>query len=162
MTRLETVNRSTGEVQDLTVHSSVPASGGLFFRGGGFTTMGYDAHKALADADLSVTAYKLFHKMSAMQNRKDHGLVRVESQAKFAEQCGMSQASVSRGLRQLSEYSFIYPDGRDWRIRPDFLFNGNGAAQAQALQSIPDDAPDPYAGRQRTDLTVINGGEDDA
>ncbi|WP_024755772.1 helix-turn-helix domain-containing protein [Streptomyces exfoliatus] len=120
--------------------------------------MGYDAHQALADAPLSVSAYKLFHKMSALQNRKDHGLVRVESQAKFAEQCGMSQPSVSRGLRQLAENGFIYPDGRDWRIRADLLFNGNGAAQAQAVRNIPDDAPDPYATNRSADLTVIKGG----
>ncbi|MFE3069162.1 hypothetical protein [Streptomyces sp. NPDC059247] len=100
--------------------------------------------------------------MSALQNRKDHGLVRVESQAKFAEQCGMSQPSVSRGLRQLAENGFIYPDGRDWRIRADFLFNGNGAAQTQAVRNIPEDVPDPYAADRSTDLTIIRGGDGSA
>lgn len=61
--------------------------------------MGYAAHNALADADLSASAYKFFHKMCALQNRKDHGLVLVESQVKFAEQVGMSQASVSRAFK---------------------------------------------------------------
>jgi hypothetical protein len=157
VTRIETVNKRTGEVNDFTVHSSVSAARGLWFRGGGFTTMGYAAHNALADADLSASAYKLFHKMCALQNRKDHGLVLVESQTKFAEQVGMSQASVSRSLKQLSTHGFIYPEGRNWRIRPDFVFNGGGAAQGQAVQNIPDGTPDPYAGG-RTDLTVIDGG----
>ncbi|WP_369145636.1 ArsR family transcriptional regulator [Streptomyces sp. R44] len=120
--------------------------------------MGYDAHNALAEADLSGASYKLFHKMCALQNRKDHGLVRVESQVKFAEQVGMSQSSVSRSLRQLAEAGFIYPDGRDWRIRPDFAFNGNGAAQGQAVQNIPAATPDPYA-RKGAELTVIDGGD---
>jgi hypothetical protein len=159
VTRIETVNKRTGEVSDFTVHSSVPAAHGLWFRGGGFTTMGYAAHNALADADLSVSAYKLFHKMCALQNRKDHGLVLIESQAKFAEQVGMSQASVSRSLKQLAAQGFIYPDGRNWRIRPDFVFNGNGAAQGEAVQNIPAGTPDPYAGG-RTDLTVIEGGNE--
>lgn len=159
VTRIETVNRTTGEVQDLTVHSSVGAAHGLWFRGGGFTTMGYDAHDALAEADLSGAAYKLFHKMCALQNRKDHGLVRVESQVKFAEQVGMSQSTVSRSLRQLAEAGFIYPDGRDWRIRPDFVFNGNGAAQGRAVRNIPAGTPDPYAGKG-AELTVIDGGSD--
>lgn len=121
--------------------------------------MGYAAHHALADADLSVSAHRLFHKMCALQNRKDHGLVLVESQVKFAEQVGMSQASVSRSLKQLAAHGFIYPDGRNWRIRLDFVFNGNGAAQGQAAQSIPPGTPDPYAGT-RTDLTVIDGGNE--
>ncbi|MGA5494832.1 helix-turn-helix domain-containing protein [Streptomyces cinereoruber] len=158
MTRIETVNRTTGEVQDLTVHSSVSAAHGLWFRGGGYTTMGYEAHNALAEADLSGACYKLFHKMCALQNRKDHGLVRVETQAKFAERVGMSQPTVSRALKQLAEAGFIYPDGRDWRIRPDFVFNGNGAAQGRAVQSIPADAPDPYT-RKGAGLTVIDGGD---
>ncbi|WP_329134631.1 helix-turn-helix domain-containing protein [Streptomyces sp. NBC_00670] len=122
--------------------------------------MGYAAHNALADADLSASAYRLFHKMCALQNRKDHGLVLVESQTKFAEQVGMSQASVSRSLKQLASQGFIYPEGRNWRIRPDFVFNGNGAAQGQAVQNIPAGTPDPYAG-PRTDLTVIDGGNDE-
>ncbi|MGA5220239.1 hypothetical protein ACPCAE_29780 [Streptomyces cinereoruber] len=113
---------------------------------------------ALADADLSVSAYKLFHRMCALQNRKDHGLVIVESQVKFAEQVGMAQSSVSRSLKQLSEAGFIYPDGRNWRIRPDFVFNGNGAAQGRAVQGIPADAPDPYT-RKGAGLTVIDGGD---
>ncbi|MFI9112605.1 ArsR family transcriptional regulator [Streptomyces venezuelae] len=159
VTKIETVNRTTGEMQDLTVHSSIGAAHGLWFRGGGFTTMGYDAHNALAEADLSAASYKLFHKMCALQNRKDHGLVRVETQVKFAEQVGMSQSTVSRSLRQLAEAGFIYPDGRDWRIRPDFVFNGNGAAQGQAIRSIPAGTPDPYAGKG-TELTVIDGGND--
>ncbi|MFF4168818.1 ArsR/SmtB family transcription factor [Streptomyces sp. NPDC001744] len=160
VTRIETVNRSTGETADLTVHSSVSTGVGPWFRGGGFTTVGYAAHLALADADLSAASFKLFHKMCAIQNRKDHGLVIVESQTKFAEQVGMSQSSVSRALRQLSEAGFIYPDGRNWRLRPDFVFNGNGAAQGRAIQGIPDDAPDPY--RQKgPGLTVIDGGEGD-
>ncbi|WP_317873516.1 helix-turn-helix domain-containing protein [Streptomyces sp. SR27] len=159
MTKIETVNRFTGEVQDLTVHSSVSAGSGLWFRGGGYTTMGYEAHHALAEADLSGAAYKLFHKMCAMQNRKDHGLVRVETQAKFAVQVGMQQPTVSRALRQLAEAGFIYPDGRDWRLRADFVFNGNGAAQGQAIQNIPADAPDPYTGKG-AELTVIDGGND--
>ncbi|MEV6248610.1 helix-turn-helix domain-containing protein [Streptomyces sp. NPDC051742] len=121
--------------------------------------MGYDAHDALAEADLSGASYKLFHKMCALQNRKDHGLVRVETQVKFAEQVGMSQSTVSRALRQLAEAGFIYPDGRDWRIRPDFAFNGNGAAQGQAVQNIPAGTPDPYA-RKGAELTVIDGGND--
>jgi DNA-binding transcriptional MocR family regulator len=120
--------------------------------------MGYAAHNALADADLSVSAYKLFHKM-ALQNRKDHGLVLIESQVKFAEQVGMSQASVSRSLKQLATQGFIYCEGRNWRIRPDFVFNGNGAAQGQAMQNIPEGTPDPYAGGRR-DLTVIEGGNE--
>ncbi len=120
--------------------------------------MGYAAHMALADADLSVSAYKLFHRMCALQNRKDHGLVIVESQVKFAEQVGMAQSSVSRSLKQLSEAGFIYPDGRNWRIRPDFVFNGNGAAQGRAVQSVPADAPDPYT-RKGAGLTVIDGGD---
>ncbi|MFF6998449.1 hypothetical protein ACFY93_26280 [Streptomyces sp. NPDC008313] len=153
------MNKRTGEMNDFTVHSSVPAAHGLWFRGGGFTTMGYAAHDALADADLSASAYKLFHKMCALQNRKDHGLVLVESQVKFAERVGMSQASVSRSLKQLAAQGFIYPDGRNWRIRPDFVFNGNGAAQGQAVQNIPAATPDPYAGT-RTDLTVIDGGDE--
>ncbi|SDF99066.1 hypothetical protein SAMN05216260_11326 [Streptomyces griseoaurantiacus] len=157
MTRIETVNKKTGEVNDFTLHSSVSAAHALWFRGGGFTTMGYAAHNALADADLSASAYRLFHKMCAIQNRKDHGLVLVESQAKFAEQVGMSQASVSRGLKQLASQGFIYAEGRNWRIRPDFVFNGNGVAQGQAVQNIPAGTPDPYAGT-RTDLTVIDGG----
>ncbi len=157
VTRIETVNKRTGEVNDFTLHSSVSAAHGLWFRGGGFTTMGYAAHNALADADLSVSAYKLFHKMCALQNRKDHGLVLIESQSKFAEQVGMSQASVSRGLKQLADHGFIYADGRNWRIRPDFVFNGNGAAQGEAVRNIPAGTPDPYAGG-RTDLTVIEGG----
>lgn len=160
MTRIETVNKKTGEVNDFTVHSSVSAAHTLWFRGGGFTTMGYAAHNALADADLSASAYRLFHKMCALQNRKDHGLVLVESQTKFAEQVGMSQASVSRSLKQLASQGFIYPEGRNWRIRPDFVFNGNGAAQGQAVQNIPAGTPDPYAG-PRTDLTVIDGGNDE-
>ncbi|MFD4317696.1 helix-turn-helix domain-containing protein [Streptomyces sp. NPDC058548] len=159
MTKIETVNRFTGEVQDFTVHSSVRAGSGLWFRGGGYTTMGYEAHNALAEADLSGAAYKLFHKMCAMQNRKDHGLVRVETQAKFAVQVGMQQPTVSRALRQLAEAGFIYPDGRDWRLRADFVFNGNGAAQGQAVQNIPADAPDPYTGKG-AELTVIDGGDD--
>ncbi|MFF5975151.1 helix-turn-helix domain-containing protein [Streptomyces sp. NPDC012769] len=160
MTKIETVNRSTGEVQDLTVHSSVSAGSGLWFRGGGYTTMGYEAHNALAEADLSGAAYKLFHKMCALQNRKDHGLVRVETQAKFAAQVGMQQPTVSRALKQLSEHGFIYPDGRDWRLRADFVFNGNGTAQGQAIQSIPDGAPDPYASAKNVGgLTVIDGGD---
>ncbi|MFH9953573.1 helix-turn-helix domain-containing protein [Streptomyces roseolus] len=158
MTKIETVNRSTGEVQDLTVHSSVGAAHALWFRGGGYTTMGYDAHEALAEADLSGAGYRLFHKMCALQNRKDHGLVRVESQAKFAEQVGMSQPTVSRALRQLADAGFIYPDGRDWRLRPDFVFNGNGAAQGRAIQNIPADSTDPYTG-QPPGLTVIDGGD---
>ncbi|MFD9423822.1 MULTISPECIES: helix-turn-helix domain-containing protein [unclassified Streptomyces] len=159
MTKIETINRTTGEVQDLTVHSSVGAASGLWFRGGGYTTMGYEAHDALAEADLSGASYKLFHKMCALQNRKDHGLVRVETQAKFAEQVGMKQPTVSRALKQLAEAGFIYPDGRDWRLRADFVFNGNGTAQGQAIQSIPDGAPDPYAGKkQSADLTVLPGG----
>ncbi|MDV9187478.1 helix-turn-helix domain-containing protein [Streptomyces sp. SR27] len=121
--------------------------------------MGYEAHHALAEADLSGAAYKLFHKMCAMQNRKDHGLVRVETQAKFAVQVGMQQPTVSRALRQLAEAGFIYPDGRDWRLRADFVFNGNGAAQGQAIQNIPADAPDPYTGKG-AELTVIDGGND--
>ncbi|MEV5660320.1 cyclic nucleotide-binding domain-containing protein [Streptomyces flaveolus] len=153
------MNKRTGEVSDFTVHSSISAAHGLWFRGGGFTTMGYAAHNALADADLSVSAYKLFHKMCALQNRKDHGLVLIESQVKFAEQVGMSQASVSRSLKQLAAHGFIYPDGRNWRIRPDFVFNGNGAAQGEAVQNIPAGTPDPYAGG-RTDLTVIEGGNE--
>ncbi|MBD0420757.1 hypothetical protein H0H10_16660 [Streptomyces sp. TRM S81-3] len=32
--------------------------------------MGYAAHNALADADLSVNTYKLFRKMCALQSRK--------------------------------------------------------------------------------------------
>ncbi len=159
VTKIETLDRTTGEVQDLTVHSSVGAAHGLWFRGGGFTTMGYDAHNALAEADLSGASYRLFHKMCALQNRKDHGLVRVETQVKFAEQVGMSQSTVSRALRQLAEAGFIYPDGRDWRIRPDFVFNGNGAAQGQAIQNIPAGTPDPYAPKA-TELTVIDGGKD--
>ncbi|MGW5623000.1 hypothetical protein ACWEWP_19765 [Streptomyces olivaceus] len=159
VTRIETVNKRTGEVNDFTVHSSASAAHGLWFRGGGFTTMGYAAHNALADADLSVSAYKLFHKMCALQNRKDHGLVLIESQAKFAEQVGMSQASVSRSLKQLAAHGFIYPDGRNWRIRADFVFNGGGAAQGQAVQSIPADTPDPYAGA-RADLKVVEGGDE--
>ncbi|MET9821685.1 MULTISPECIES: cyclic nucleotide-binding domain-containing protein [Streptomyces] len=159
VTRIETVNKRTGEVNDFTVHSAASAAHGLWFRGGGFTTMGYAAHNALADANLSVSAYKLFHKMCALQNRKDHGLVLVESQTKFAEQVGMSQASVSRGLKQLASQGFIYPDGRNWRIRPDFVFNGNGAAQGQAVQSIPADAPDPYD-RKRADLKIVDGQDD--
>ncbi len=158
VTRIETVNRTTGEMADFTVLSSVSTAAGLWFRGGGFTTMGYAAHLALADADLSAASFKLFHKMCAIQNRKDHGLVMVESQAKFAEQVGMSQSSVSRGLKQLSEAGFIYPDGRNWRIRPDFVFNGNGAAQGRAVQSVPADAPDPYT-RKGAGLTVIDGGD---
>lgn len=75
--------------------------------------MGYDAHQTLADADLSLSAYKLFHKMSALQNRKDPGLVRVESPTKFAEQVGMSQSSVSRDLRQLAEHGLTVIDGGD-------------------------------------------------
>ncbi|MFC8099987.1 helix-turn-helix domain-containing protein [Streptomyces sp. NPDC057363] len=153
------MNKGTGEVNDFTVHSSVSAAHALWFRGGGFTTMGYAAHNALADADLSVSAYKLFHKMCALQNRKDHGLVLVESQVRFAEQVGMSQASVSRSLKQLAAQGFIYREGRNWRIRPDFVFNGNGAAQGQAMQNIPEGTPDPYAGT-RTDLTVIDGGNE--
>ncbi|MBQ1097004.1 winged helix-turn-helix domain-containing protein [Streptomyces sp. b94] len=121
--------------------------------------MGYAAHNALADADLSVSAYKLFHKMCALQNRKDHGLVLVESQVKFAEQVGMSQASVSRSLKQLAAQGFIYREGRNWRIRPDFVFNGNGASQGQAVQNIPSGTPDPYA-ETRTDLMVIDGGDE--
>lgn len=74
----------------------------------------------------------------------------------------MSQPSVSRGLRQLAENGFIYPDGRDWRIRADLLFNGNGTAQAQAVRNIPEDAPDPYATNRSADLTVIKGGDDSA
>ncbi|WP_146063568.1 ArsR family transcriptional regulator [Streptomyces sp. SM11] len=121
--------------------------------------MGYAAHLALADADLSAAAFKLFHKMCGIQNRKDHGLVIVENQTKFAEQVGMSQSSVSRGLKQLVEEGFIYADGRNWRLRADFVFNGNGAAQGQAIRSVPDDAPDPYAGKkQSADLTVLPGG----
>ncbi|KND31490.1 hypothetical protein [Streptomyces acidiscabies] len=161
MTRIETINRATGEAQDLTVRSSISTAAGLWFRGGGYTTMGYEAHNALAEADLSGAAYKLFHKMCALQNRKDHGLVRVESQAKFAEQVRMRQPTVSRALRQLAEHGFIYPDGRDWRLRADFVFNGNGVAQGQAVQSIPPGAPDPYAQqRDRTGLTVLPGGDD--
>ncbi|CAL9470980.1 hypothetical protein SUDANB140_02844 [Streptomyces sp. enrichment culture] len=159
VTRIETVNTRTGEVNDFTVHSSTSAAQGLWFRGGGFTTMGYAAHHALADADLSVSAYKLFHKMCALQNRKDHGLVLVESQVKFAEQVGMSQASVSRSLKQLAAHGFIYPDGRNWRIRADFVFNGNGVAQGHAVQNIPADAPDPYTGG-RADLKVVDGGDE--
>lgn len=158
VTLIKTVNRSTGEVNDLTVHSSVSATVALWFRGGGFTTMGYAAHLALADADLSAASYKLFHKMCALQNRKDHGLVRVESQTKFAELVGMSQSSVSRSLKQLADAGFIYPDGRDWRLRPDFVFNGNGAAQGRAIQNIPADSTDPYTG-QAPSLTVIDGGD---
>ncbi|MFD8428630.1 hypothetical protein ACFV1R_13635 [Streptomyces coelicoflavus] len=112
------MNKRTGEVNDFTVHSATSAAHGLWFRGGGFTTMGYAAHNALADADLSVSAYKLFHKMCALQNRKDHGLVLVESQVKFAEQVDMSQASVSRALKQLAAQGFIYPEGRNWRLLP--------------------------------------------
>ncbi|MEU1229067.1 hypothetical protein [Streptomyces sp. NPDC005828] len=153
------MNRTTGEIADFTVHSSVSAARGLWFRGGGFTTMGYAAHQALADADLSVSAYKLFHQMCAIQNRKDHGLVIVESQVKFAEQVGMAQSSVSRSLKQLADAGFIYPDGRNWRIRPDFAFNGNGAAQGQAVQNIPAGTPDPYAPKG-AQLTVIDGGDD--
>lgn len=159
VTRIETVNKRTGEVNDFTVHSATSAAHGLWFRGGGFTTMGYAAHNALADADLSVSAYKLFHKMCALQNRKDHGLVLVESQVKFAEQVGMSQASVSRALKQLAAEGFIYPDGRNWRLRPDFVFNGNGVAQGQAVQGIPAGVPDPYAGG-RVDLKVVDGGDE--
>ncbi|MGV9690776.1 helix-turn-helix domain-containing protein [Streptomyces sp. NPDC003444] len=122
--------------------------------------MGYEAHLVLAEADLSAASFKLFHKMCAIQNRKDHGLVIVETQTKFAEQVGMSQSSVSRSLKQLSEAGFIYPDGRNWRIRPDFAFNGNGAAQGRAVQGIPADAPDPYT-RRGAGLTVIDGGDDD-
>ncbi|MEW1997997.1 hypothetical protein ACFWFH_23245 [Streptomyces coelicoflavus] len=150
------MNKRTGEVNDFTVHSSASAAHGLWFRGGGFTTMGYAAHNALADADLSVSAYKLFHKMCALQNRKDHGLVLVESQVKFAAQVGMSQASVSRALKQLAAEGFIYPDGRNWRLRPDFVFNGNGVAQGQAVQSIPGGTPDPYTGG-RADLKIVDG-----
>ncbi len=156
VTKIETVNRRTGEIQDLTVHSSLNAGSGIWFRGGGYTTMGYDAHNALAEADLSGASYKLFHKMCALQNRKDHGLVRVESQTRFAEQVGMSQSSVSRALKQLAEHGFIYPDGRDWRLRADFVFNGGGAAQGQAVRNIPADAPDPYA--NGGGLTLIDGG----
>ncbi|WP_159026485.1 helix-turn-helix domain-containing protein [Streptomyces vietnamensis] len=119
--------------------------------------MGYAAHLALADADLSAASFKLFHKMCAIQNRKDHGLVIVENQTKFAEQVGMSQSSVSRALRQLADQGFIYADGRNWRLRADFVFNGNGAAQGRAIPNIPADAPDPYAGKG-TGLTVIDGG----
>ncbi|MBB4986327.1 MULTISPECIES: helix-turn-helix domain-containing protein [Streptomyces] len=146
-------------MNDLTVHSSVSVAAGLWFRGGGFTTMGYAAHLALADADLSAAAFKLFHKMCAIQNRKDHGLVIVENQTKFAEQVGMSQSSVSRALRQLADQGFIYADGRNWRLRADFVFNGNGAAQGQAIQNIPDGTPDPYAPKG-AQLTVIDGGDD--
>ncbi|MYS07857.1 helix-turn-helix domain-containing protein [Streptomyces sp. SID6041] len=121
--------------------------------------MGYAAHQALADADLSAASFKLFHTMCAIQNRKDHGLVIVESQTKFAEQVGMSQSSVSRALRQLADQGFIYADGRNWRLRADFVFNGNGAAQGRAIQTIPADAPDPYTGKG-TELTVIAGGND--
>ncbi|MFF6790704.1 helix-turn-helix domain-containing protein [Streptomyces filamentosus] len=92
----------------------------------------------------------------ALQNRKDHGLVRVENQTRFAEQVGMSQSSVSRALKQLAEHGFIYPDGRDWRLRADFVFNGGGAAQGQAVRNIPADAPDPYA--SGGGLTLIDGG----
>ncbi|MFB7860695.1 hypothetical protein [Streptomyces sp. NPDC056069] len=160
VTRIETVNRSTGEVNDLTVHSSVSTAASLWFRGGGFTTMGYAAHMALADADLSAASFKLFHKMCAIQNRKDHGLILVESQTKFAQQVGMSQSSVSRALRQLSEAGFIYADGRNWRLRPDFVFNGNGLAQGQAVQHIPADAADPYTTSKTVGgLTVIDGGD---
>ncbi|MEF9884451.1 helix-turn-helix domain-containing protein [Streptomyces sp. P9-A4] len=121
--------------------------------------MGYAAHLALADADLSAASFRLFHKMCAIQNRKDHGLVIVESQTKFAELVGMSQSSVSRALRQLADHGFIYADGRNWRLRADFVFNGNGAAQGQAIQNIPAGAPDPYTGKG-AELTVIDGGND--
>lgn len=39
------------------------------------------------------------------------------------------------------------------------LHNGNGAAQGQAVQSIPADAPDPYAGK-RADLKIVGSGDD--
>ncbi|MGX1513507.1 hypothetical protein [Streptomyces collinus] len=52
---------------------------------------------------------------------------------------------------------WLYSEGRNWRIRPDFVFNGNGAAQA--VQSIPADAPDPYAGK-RADLKIVDGHAD--
>ncbi|NEB09212.1 hypothetical protein G3I32_10055 [Streptomyces coelicoflavus] len=145
-------------MNDFTVHSATSAAHGLWFGGGGFPTMGYAAHNALADADLSVSAYKLFPKMCALQNRKDHGLVLVESQVKFAEQVGMSQASVSRALKQLATGGFICPEGRNWRLRPGLVFNGNGVAQGQAVQSIPAGTPDPYAGG-RTDLKNVDGGD---
>ncbi|MER7624969.1 hypothetical protein [Streptomyces sp. NPDC126503] len=57
----------------------------------------------------------------------------------------------------------IYADGRNWRLRADFVFNGDGAAQRRAVQDIPADAPDPYAGDvTRKGLTVIDGGDSGA
>ncbi|MFJ8540806.1 hypothetical protein ACIRFH_02110 [Streptomyces sp. NPDC093586] len=64
-----------------------------------------------------------------------------------------------RSLKQLAAHGFLHPDGRNWRIRPVFVFNGNGngAAQREAVRNTPAGTPDPYAGG-RTDLTVIEGG----
>jgi hypothetical protein len=60
-----------------------------------------------------------------------------------------------------TESADVCPNGRNWRIRPDFVFSGGGTAQGDAVRNIPDDAPDPYAGGHR-DLTGIEGGGEGA
>ncbi|MFJ6069620.1 hypothetical protein ACIQFU_02050 [Streptomyces sp. NPDC093065] len=77
---------------------------------------------------------------------------------KFAEQVGMSRASLSPRPQATRGRGIIYPDGRNWRLRPDFVFNGNGVAQGRAARSIPVGTPDPYAGA-RADLKVVDGGD---